>query len=84
MQTAADIQTGEKTARKIKIGFEQEVDPSEFKNAVQTETESPLNAQYNANDDFAVFATKNKEVGGFLNLQEKQNTIDVNQNESSE
>jgi len=32
-----------------------------------------LEDQYNANQDFAIFAHKNQAVGGVMNLQEKQN-----------
>jgi len=74
MQSNANI-PDESSKVKCRIGFENDehVNPEDFKNVVQTETESPLAAQqqYDANEDFAVFATKDKAVGGFLNLQEK-------------
>jgi len=39
--------------------------------------------QYDPNQDFAIFATKNKEVGGHINLREKMNLAD-NKSEKSE
>jgi len=42
--------------------------------------------QYNANQDFAIFAHKNQAVGGVMNLQEKQNIAEdiINQSVDSE
>ena len=38
--------------------------------------------QYDANHDFAIFANKDKAVGGFLDLKEKQNIIDKDEVQS--
>jgi len=43
-----------------------------------------LEDQYNANQDFAIFAHKNQAVGGVMNLQEKQNIADNIHNQSVE
>lgn len=42
--------------------------------------------QYNANQDFAIFAHKDQAVGGIMNLQEKQNIAEdiINQSIDSE
>ena len=49
---------------------------SKFKqidNLNDTDNEFKMNEQYDANKDFAVFATKDQTVGGHMDLQEKQN-----------
>lgn len=33
-------------------------------------------SQYDANHDFAIFATKDQALGGFLGLKEKQNIVE--------
>lgn len=33
--------------------------------------------QYDPNQEFAIFASKDKKTGGFIGLQEKQNLADV-------
>ena len=44
---------------------------------------SQFGEQYDPNQDFAIFASKNKEVGGHINLREKMNLAD-NKSEQSE
>lgn len=40
-------------------------------------------SQYDANHDFAIFATKDQALGGFLGLKEKQNIIEKDEVASS-
>lgn len=40
-------------------------------------------SQYDANHDFAIFATKDQALGGFLGLKEKQNIVEKDEIRSS-
>jgi len=61
--------TGSKQERDIEI----KTQGQQVEAAVRPEE---YESQYDANHDFAIFATKDQALGGFLGLREKQNIVE--------